>query len=212
MFSQDETPSRSLCRSVRWLFGWLCFDRGHLPNIPCVATMHVLLFSPGSAARMLRPFSAAGDATSPVAMTASAIFSPNPRGLAPPMDSPLLLKRSLGSPSPPISMTASAIFSPNPEAHRGGGGGGGGGRGVLSHLTESPAAIKGTDLRQAASAESDTPPKSKSYTKKVRRSLPPAATTAPPRDIPPPEPVPPPPAGRTRRACTTYTADATPEA
>ncbi|CAM9095260.1 unnamed protein product [Hapterophycus canaliculatus] len=112
-----------------------------------------------------------------------------------------------------MSMTASAIFSPNPGA----GGGGGGASGVLSHLTESPTAIKGTDLRQAASAESDTPPKSKSYTKKSRRSLPPAATAAavaaaaaPLRDIPPPEPVPPPPAGRTRRACTNYGADASP--
>ncbi|CAM9820198.1 unnamed protein product [Ectocarpus sp. 6 AP-2014] len=155
----------------------------------------------GSAAKMLRPFAAAGDATSPVAMTASAIFSPNPRGTAPPLDSPLLLKRSLGSPAPPMSMTASAIFSPNPRGHRVGVGGG-----ALSHLTESPAAIKGTDLRQAASAESDSPPKSKP--KKSRRTLPPATAAPPTRDIPPPEPVPPPPAGRTRRACTHYGADA----
>lgn len=177
------------------------------PQIPCACAC-VCVLSPcvGSAAKMLGPFSAVGDATSPVAMTASAIFSPNPRGIAPPLDSPLLLKRSLGSPAPPISMTASAIFSPNPGAHRGGGGG----REVLSHLTESPAAIKGTDLRQAASAESDTPPKSKPPTKKSRRSLPPAAAV-PPRDIPPPEPVPPPPAGRTRRTCTNYGADASPD-
>eukprot|EP00752_Nemacystus_decipiens_P011019 g9792.t1 len=165
----------------------------------------------GSAAKMLRPFSAAGDATSPVAMTASAIFSPNPRGTAPPLDSPLLLKRSLGSPAPPISMTASAIFSPNPGTHRGGGGGGGGGGERRSHLAESPTAMKGTDLRQAASAESDTPPKSKPHTKKTRRSHQPQAAAVPPRDIPPPEPVPPPPAGRTRRTCTNYGADETPD-
>ncbi|CAM9713135.1 unnamed protein product [Pylaiella littoralis] len=151
----------------------------------------------GSAAKMLRPLSA-GDATSPVAMTASAIFSPNPRGTAPPLDSPLLLKRSLGSPAPPISMTASAIFSPNPGAHGGSVGG------VLSHLTESPTAIKGTDLRQAASAEPDTPPVSKLCSKKKRKSL-------TPRDIPPPEPVPPPPAGRTRRACSNHGGHALPD-
>lgn len=142
----------------------------------------------GSVGQSSRPFSSV-DASSPVAMTASAIFSPNPRGFAPPLDSPLLLKRSLGSPSPPMSMTASAIFSPHPP----------GGGGVLSHLTESPNAMKGTDLRQAASAaEHDTPPKPKSYPKKARRSL------------PPPEPVPPPPAGRTRRASTNYGGESPP--
>ena len=160
-------------------------------------------------------------------MTASAIFSPNPRGNALPLDSPLLLKRSLGSPAPPASMTASAIFSPSPlgaggggrggdgrgVGNRGGGGGGGGGavRG-LSHLSESPAAMKGTDLRQAASADADTPPKSKTaYSKKKSRRSPPPLPqppTAAPKDISPPEPVPPPPpVGRTRRACTNYNAD-----
>lgn len=147
-------------------------------------------------------------------MTASAIFSPNPRGLAPPLDSPLILKGSPGSPAPPISMTASAIFSPNPR----------GGSGVLPHLAESPPAIKGTDLRQVASAEADSPPVAKLYNKindKARRSSAPPPLQPPPppqplaaarrRDIPPPEPVPPPAVGRTRRATTNYSAESPPE-
>lgn len=124
---------------------------------------------------------------SPLKMTASAIFSPNPRGMVPPLDSPLTLKGALGSPTAPISMTASAIFSPNP-----------GRGGVLgSHLHESPStAMKATDLRQAAGP--DTPPEMKPK-KKTRKSLPPSN-----RDIPPPEPVPPPPAGGRMRRSSTY--------
>ncbi|CAM9350192.1 unnamed protein product [Ascophyllum nodosum] len=137
----------------------------------------------GSEGKMSRPFSP-GDASSPVAMTASAIFSPNPRGTGPPRESPLLLRRSLGSPAPPESMTASAIFSP------------GAGGEALSYLAESPAAIKGTDLRLVASAESDTPYDPHPRVKRARKSL---APPAPPRDISPPKPVPPPPPPRDRR-------------
>lgn len=129
-------------------------------------------------------------------MTASVIFSPNPRGHTLPLDSPLVLKRALGSPTPPISMTASAIFSPNP------------GRGALaSHMNESPStAMKATDLRQAASADPDTPPEPKPQKKKTRKSLPPPA-----RDISPPDPVPPIPTGRTRRACTSHAPESSPD-
>lgn len=120
---------------------------------------------------------------SPASLAASALFSPNSRGVTLPQGSPLIFRQSLENSSPMV-MTASAIFSPNP-ADRG-----------RPDDADSPAALKSTDLRQAASATiPDTPQESTPYHR--------TRGVVVPHDIPPPEPVPPPPTIAQRRRSST---------